>query len=95
MPRPKLGQQVLIADKGRVEVDGNGLGVVTHGAISRLLFLAAAVASSCAQHSFQASELGIRTPKSSHPESRGFVGNLRTETVEGQFDGGHDAVFAY
>ena len=82
MPRPKIGEQIAVANHGRVIINRNRLRMISYRTISRLLFLTPAVTRPRAQNSLQASELGIRSPKSSHPESRGFKGYFGCRFIE-------------
>lgn len=74
---PEFFDEGAIADDGRVEVDGNRLGMILEPAIAWIRLFAATIPGTGAKNSSQASELGIRSPKSSRAKGRRFVSDLR------------------
>jgi len=65
---PELLQEILVADCGGIEVDGDGFGVVAERAVGRALFRASAIADPGPKHTLENPRLGVGGPKSSEAE---------------------------
>jgi len=69
---PEQLEQVVVGDLGRVEVDLEALGVVTHRAVGGLLLGATRVSYARSPDSLHEPEPGVRGPESTDGEGRGL-----------------------
>lgn len=90
---PETFQKIPIRDDGGIKVDGDALGMIADGMISWIGGGSAAVADTGPQDSFDGSELGVRSPKSSEAKGGGFEFHFRQLLVQGEDVGGGSSVF--
>ena len=93
MTVPEALQELLVTNELGVEVDGDGLGVIAQGSVSRILLGSAAIADAGPEHPFESPKLGIGSPKSAQAEGRGLVGDFLGSLIERQNGGRGDPVF--
>ena len=82
MSRPKDLKKILITENRRIVIDGENLGVIPQAIIRRILLLTTSVTGACAEDTFETTELGVWSPKSSQAEGGRFVFLLRELRVQ-------------
>jgi len=70
MGEPELGEQLLVRQLLRIEVDLEALGVITDRAVRRVRGGSAGIPDASANDSGETPEPGVRTPESTGPERR-------------------------
>lgn len=84
MAVPEVIENLAIAGQCRIEIDRDGLGLITEIVISWMRFGTAAVTDARAQDPVETPKLGIRAPESSNAEGGGFIRDLGGFTIEWQ-----------